>query len=409
MDSHAKNKIVNDPVYGFINIPHGIVYDLIEHRYFQRLRYIRQLGLTGLVYPGAVHTRFQHALGAMHLMGLAIDVLRHKGHSISDAEAEAALVAILLHDIGHGPFSHALEFSIVPGVSHEKLSVMMMEQMNRDFDGKLELAIRLFSQQYPKKYLHQLVSSQLDMDRLDYLNRDSFFTGVSEGVVSYDRIIKMLEIVNGELVVEAKGIYSIEKFLIARRLMYWQVYLHKTVLAAELMLVQAMKRVRHLISETNTISVPENLRYFLQRDGFDNENELIESFALIDDSDILVALKQWSGSKDFVLHYLSSGLVHRRLFKVITDNKPFVPAEVERIRSITSRELGISTAEAEYLVFTDIVSNNAYSFADDQINILMQGRIVDITRASDMFNHSVLSKTVTKYVLCYPKDIITAL
>lgn len=243
------------------------------------------------------------------------------------------------------------------------------------------------------------------MDRLDYLNRDSFFTGVSEGVVSYDRIIKMLEIVNGELVVEAKGIYSIEKFLIARRLMYWQVYLHKTVLAAELMLVQAMKRVRQLITETNSLVVPENLRYFLERNNFENETELIERFTLIDDSDILVALKQWAGSNDIVLRYLSSGLIGRRLFKVITDNKPFAADEVNRIRGIAAKKLGLSMSEAEYLVFTDIVSNNAYSFADDHINILLQGKIVDITQASDMFNHSVLSKTVTKHVICYPKEI----
>ncbi len=405
MKTQNKKKIINDPVYGFINIPSRIIFDIIEHPYFQRLRYIKQLGLTGLVYPGAVHTRFQHALGAMHLMGLAIDVLRQKGHKISEEEAEAANIAILLHDIGHGPFSHALEFSIAQGYSHEKMSAIIIEKLNQEFNGKLNLALELFNQTYHKKYLCQLVASQLDMDRLDYLSRDSFFTGVSEGVVSYDRIIKMLEVADGELVVEAKGIYSIEKFLIARRLMYWQVYLHKTSLSAELMLVQAMKRVRELISKGESINLSESLMFFLKRNEFESTEELIENFVAIDDSDIFNAMKTLAKANDFILSYLSSGLVYRRLFKLISDNNSFSEQNLEGIRAKTAKHFNISLEEAKYLVFTEVVSNNAYSFADDKINILLKGKLVDITEASDMFNHSVLSKTVTKHALCYPKEI----
>lgn len=405
MKTLNKKKIVNDPVYGFINIPHSIVFDLIEHSYFQRLRRIRQLGMTELVYPGAVHSRFQHALGAMHLMTLAIEVLKQKGNAIPDEEAEAACIAILLHDIGHGPFSHALESNIVSGVSHEQLSLLLMQKINSEFNNKLQLAIELFRGKYHKKFLHQLISSQLDMDRLDYLRRDSFFTGVSEGVVSSDRIIKMLEVHNDELVVEAKGIYSIEKFLIARRLMYWQVYLHKTVLSAELMLIQVLRRARTLIAEGLVLNCSDALYYFLSNSIAVKENDMLLNFTRLDDTDIIHSLKLWSQHSDIVLSYLAGAIINRRLLKVQLQKESFDTEQVERLRKIASEKMNISASEAQQLVFTDVVSNNAYSYADDQIHILIHGNTIDIARASDMLNHQVLSKTVTKNILCYPKEI----
>ncbi len=396
---------MNDPVYGFINIPHSIVFDLIEHSYFQRLRRIRQLGMTELVYPGAVHSRFQHALGAMHLMTLAIEVLKQKGNAITDEEAEAACIAILLHDIGHGPFSHALESNIVSGVSHEQLSLLLMQQINSEFNNKLQLAIELFRGKYHKKFLHQLISSQLDMDRLDYLRRDSFFTGVSEGVVSSDRIIKMLEVHNDELVVEAKGIYSIEKFLIARRLMYWQVYLHKTVLSAELMLIQVLQRARTLIAEGLIVNCSDALYYFLSNSIAVKGNDMLLNFTRLDDTDIIHSLKLWSQHSDIVLSYLAGAIINRRLLKVQLQKESFDTEQLERLRKIASEKMNISASEAQQLVFTDVVSNNAYSYADDQIHILIHGKTIDIAQASDMLNHQVLSKTVTKNILCYPKEI----
>jgi len=400
-----KRKIVNDPVYGFINIPNSIVYDLIEHPYFQRLRRIKQLGLTNLVYPGAFHTRFQHALGAMHLTTLAIEVLRQKGHVISDEEAEAALIAILLHDIGHGPYSHALEYCIIPGISHEELSLAIMNELNTVFNGRLSLAIDLFQGKYHKKFLHQLVSGQLDMDRLDYLRRDSFFTGVSEGVVSSDRIIKMLEVVDDELVVEAKGIYSIEKFIIARRLMYWQVYLHKTVLASELMLTKCIGRARQLVQSGIHADCSEPLSYFLILKHFEISPEMLAHFTKTDDYDVMYALKKWTDHDDFLLQYLSSGIIDRHLFKVKLEKEPFSSDYIEKLRKQAAKHFNIGINEASHLVFTDAVSNNAYSFADEKINILVQGRLVDVTEASDMLNHSVMSKTVRKHILCFPTEI----
>ncbi|MFM9027480.1 MAG: HD domain-containing protein, partial [Bacteroidota bacterium] len=329
---------MNDPIYGFIKLPSDLVFRLIEHPYFQRLRRIRQLGMTHLVYPGAHHTRFHHALGAMYLMGRAIDILRSKGQEITRDEAEAATVAILLHDIGHGPFSHALEDSIVRGIKHEELSALFMDRLNKDFGGALELALSIFRGKYPKKFLHQLVSSQLDMDRLDYLNRDSFFTGVSEGVISFDRILEMLQVRNDQLVVEEKGIYSIEKFIVARRLMYWQVYLHKTVVGAECLLTGILRRARQVALGDSHLFTTPALRTFLLNDytrsDFDSDSGLLDAFAGLDDSDITSSIKVWTNHPDFVLSELSKRLLHRRLFKIVLRREPFSCKESEEFRAI---------------------------------------------------------------------------
>jgi uncharacterized protein len=398
--STNKLKIINDPVYGFIKIPYDIIYDLIEHPLFQRLRRIRQLGLTHFVYPGANHTRFQHAVGAMHLMGLAIEVIRSKGHTISEEEARSVSIAILLHDIGHGPFSHSLEHSLIKNTSHEAISLMFMEQLNAEFEGELSMAIAIFKNLYPKKFLHQLVSSQLDMDRLDYLKRDSFFTGVTEGVIGSDRIIKMLHVLNDQLVVEEKGIYSIENFLIARRLMYWQVYLHRTVVASEQLLVMMLKRAKALSSKGEKLFATPALRYFLQ----DNKQVSLEQFALLDDNDILTSAKVWCNNSDLVLSMLADGLVNRKLFSVELDNNAFRNERVMALRQSVARSLSIPEKEARYLVVSDSISNYAYSDMDDRITIMdKRGNTRDIAEASDMLNISVLSKTVRKYFLCYPR------
>ncbi|MCK4880688.1 MAG: HD domain-containing protein [Bacteroidales bacterium] len=401
--STNKLKIINDPVYGFIKIPYDTVFDLIEHPLFQRLRRIRQLGLTHFVYPGANHTRFQHAVGAMHLMGLAIEVIRSKGHAITDEEARAVTIAILLHDIGHGPFSHSLERSLIKSTSHEEISLMFMEQLNSEFRGELSMAIAIFRNRYHKKFLHQLVSSQLDMDRLDYLKRDSFFTGVTEGVIGSDRIIKMLNVLNDQLVVEEKGIYSIEKFLIARRLMYWQVYLHRTVVASEQLLVMMLKRAQALTSGGKELFATPALTYFLQ----EHHQVSLEQFALLDDDDILASAKVWCNNSDRVLSMLADGLVNRKLFSVELDNQSFRAARVTEIRSSVAERLSITAEEAEYLVVSDSISNYAYSDMDDRITIMdKSGNSRDIAEASDILNISVLSKTVRKYFLCYPRFII---
>lgn len=403
-----KRKIFNDPVYGFITIPSAIIFDLIEHPFFQRLRRIQQLGLTHYIYPGAQHTRFQHALGALHLMMQALAVLKSKGHKISKDEQEAACIAILLHDIGHGPYSHTLERSLITGVSHEGLSLLIMQKLNDEFGGKLSMAIDIFSGKYPKQFLHQLVSGQLDMDRMDYLNRDSFFTGVYEGVIGYDRIIKMLEIHNGNLVVESKGIYSIEKFIIARRLMYWQVYLHKTVLVAEQMLWKALLRAREVISEGKHLFASPALIYFLMNElserDFKEKPEALEFFMSLDDFDIFAALKVWSNQGDKVLSQLCKRIVNRQLLKVTIQNEPFGKAEINKIKQWVMKQYEISESEAGYIVFTDSTSNSAYSRDIDSINILYKdGSIKDIADASDQLNISVLSHPVVKYYLCYPK------
>ena len=406
--STNKLKIINDPVYGFIKIPYDIIFDLIEHPLFQRLRRIRQLGLTNYVYPGANHSRFQHAVGAMHLMGQAIEEIRSRGYEITENEARAVTVAILLHDIGHGPFSHSLENSLVKDTSHETISLMFMEQLNEFFKGELETAIQIFKNEYPKRFLHQLVSSQLDMDRLDYLKRDSFFTGVTEGVIGSDRIIKMLNVANDQLVVDEKGIYSIEKFLIARRLMYWQVYLHRTVVSSEQLLVMMLKRAQDLTSGGAVLFATPALDYFLKDapGKFDPSNQagFLKQFALLDDNDVLASAKVWCNYPDKVLSLLSDGLVNRGLFRVQLNNSPFDPALVESMRQKVASQLGISREEACYLVISDSVSNFAYSDMDDRISILdKKGNIRDIAEASDILNISVLSKTVRKYFLCFPR------
>jgi HD superfamily phosphohydrolase len=405
-----KLKIINDPVYGFIKIPFPIIYDLLQHRYFQRLRGIKQLGLTSMVYPGAMHNRFQHAVGAMHLMSSAVQVLQSKGIDITIEESEAVHMAILLHDIGHGPFSHALEHSVVHGVSHEDISIAFMHRLNQEFNGRLDLALAIFQDEYPKKFLHQLVSSQLDMDRLDYLKRDSFFSGVTEGVIGSDRIIKMLHVHNDQLVVESKGIYSIEKFLIARRLMYWQVYLHKTALVAEKMLVKILLRARFLCANGADLFATPHLLYFLSHEigsqDFDKDASVLEKFALLDDGDIMSAIKVWSGHDDFILATLSSALLNRDLLHIELRKDSFDKAFVKKIKNKVREAYGVDKKEVSYFVYTDIIENHAYSTKDEKINILYAGgELKDVAVASDILNLSVLGKNVKKNVLCYPKSL----
>ena len=408
MQKTKKNKIINDPIYGFITLERGIIFDLIEHPFFQRLRRITQLGLSYLVYPGAYHTRFHHALGCMFLMEKAILQIRNKGHKISLEEEEALKIAILLHDIGHGPFSHALENSIANNISHEDLSKLFMEKLNKEFDGKLSLAIQIFNNKHPKKFLHQLVSSQLDMDRLDYLKRDSFFTGVTEGNIGTERIINMLDVVNDQLVIEEKGIYSIEKFLIARRFMYWQVYLHKTVISAENTLIKILKRAKQLIQNGEDIFRSSALKIFLKNNytinNFKENDDILESFSKLDDHDIYSCIKEWANHDDFILSSLSDRILNRKPLKIKTKNKKFSEKKINELKQKVSEKYNISIEDANYLVFTDKVSNNAYQHHKTHINILMKnGEIKDITDASDQFNIDALSKTVNKYFLCYPK------
>jgi HD superfamily phosphohydrolase len=406
-----KRKIINDPIYGFVSIPSDLIYDLVNHTYFQRLRRIKQLGLTNLVYPGALHTRFHHALGAMHLMQEAVMTLRQKDVTISDEEEEAVLIAILLHDIGHGPFSHALEHSIVKGVSHETISSLLMDKLNKEFKGRLSLAIRIFNGDYKKQFLHQLVSSQLDMDRLDYLKRDSFFTGVSEGVINSDRIIKMLNVVKNELVVEQKAIYSIEKFLIARRLMYWQVYLHKTVLSAETLLVNILKRAKELTARDVKLFATPTLQLFLENDfraiDFEKNGVLLDEFSKLDDNDVTASIKVWAEGEDKILAMLSSNLLNRRLYRIEMQNTAIEPAYRKKMLEKVRKYYKVSAAEAQYFVFSDKVNNSAYNANKFNINILTgQGKLVDVAKASDQLNIQSLSKTVTKYFICYPKELI---
>jgi len=405
-----KHKIINDPVYGFIKVPFDSVFDLIEHRYFQRLRRIRQLGMTHYVYPGANHTRFQHAIGAMHLMGMAIDIIRSRGHEITDHEAEAVTIAILLHDIGHGPFSHSLENSLIKNVSHERISLMFMEILNEEFDGKLSTAIQIFNNQYPKRFLHQLVSSQLDMDRLDYLKRDSFFTGVTEGVIGSDRIIKMLNVVDDNLVIDQKGIYSIEKFLIARRLMFWQVYLHKTVISADQLLVSLLRRAHHLSLKGDKLFASPALQFFLEStdETFRKpmQKVFLEYFSELDDTDIISSAKVWTSHYDPVLSLLCNCFVNRRLFAIELQDEAFADDRIEELKQRVSRHLSIPVDEANYLVTSESISNYIYTDLDDRIKIFRKdGRILDIADASDMLNISVLSKTIRKYFLWYPRFI----
>lgn len=414
MDVTNKKKIVNDPVHGFINIQHPIVFDLIEHPYFQRLRNIKQLGLTYLVYPGAIHSRFQHALGALHLMNEAILVLRSKGHCITDEEAEAACIAILLHDIGHGPFSHSLEYSIAKDINHETISRCFMHWLNKEMNGRLTLALEVFEDKYPKKFLHQLVSSQLDMDRLDYLRRDSFFSGVTEGAVGVERIIKMLDVINDQLVVEAKGIYSVEKFLIARRLMYWQVYLHKTVVVAEQILIKMLQRARELAHDGIDVFATPSLKYFLMHDvdlndfianeSANSPSEALVHFSNLDDSDIMIAAKVWQTHSDSVLSKFAWMIVNRKLLKIELRGKPFEPEKIDLLRQDVISANPSLAKHIDYFVFSDSVSNSTYSSHDDSIKILYNnGDLIDLDNASDILNTQTLSTEVKKYFLCYPK------
>lgn len=402
-----KKKILNDPIYGFITLPYDIILDVINHPYFQRLRRIKQLGLTESVYPGALHTRFHHAVGCTHLMGQAIETLRSNGNEITEEEAIGVTLAILLHDIGHGPFSHALEHSIVTGLQHEEISTIFMNKLNDHFNGELSLAIEIFNNRYHKKFLHQLVSSQLDMDRLDYLKRDSFYSGVSEGVVSNQRIIKMLDVVDDGLVVHQKGIYSIEKFIVARRLMYWQVYLHKTVLSAEYLLVKILARAKFLAKKGEELFCSPAFRTFIYNDitkvNFE-EGDAAEVFSKLDDYDVMGAIKVWGEHNDKVLSLLSSMLTNRELLKIKLRNHPFEESEIEEELKIVSKELDISEEEAKYFVFQDWIENNAYNPEIDRINILFKdGSVKDITEASDNLNIQALANPVRKYFLCFPK------
>jgi HD superfamily phosphohydrolase len=405
-----KRKIINDPVYGFISIPNNLVFEIMEHSWFQRLRRIKQLGLTYYVYPSAVHSRFEHALGAMHLMSQAIDVLKTKGNEITPEEEEAVLVAILLHDIGHGPFSHTLEHSLVRALTHEDIGLLIIHELNRAFNGRLSLAIEIFQDTYRKRFLHQLVSSQLDMDRLDYLSRDSFFTGVAEGVISTHRIITMLDVSNDELVVESKGIYSIENFIVSRRLMYWQVYFHKTVMAAEYMLINILKRAKFLAADGTTLfctpPVEKFLRFEPSRRDLENNKEWIHDFVLLDDYDIFASIKVWVNHPDRILSALCRNLMNRHLYKVLVQNEPFHEGFIRKIREKVVQSYGINEAEVTYFIVEDTVTNKAYSLKDDKIKIRFRdGSLMDVSEASDQLNISVLSASVTKYVLCYPKHL----
>jgi HD superfamily phosphohydrolase len=408
--SFNKRKIFNDPVYGFIPIESELVFDIIEHPYFQRLRRIKQLGLTHLVYPGALHTRFHHSIGAMYLMNQVIAGLRLKNHKISTEDSHGASLAILLHDIGHGPFSHALERSILDGMHHETLSRIYMHSLNQEFNGSLDTALTIFEGHHPKMFLHQLVSSQLDVDRMDYLGRDSFFTGVSEGVINTERIIKMLTINDNQVAVEEKGIYSIEKYIVARRLMYWQVYLHKTVIAAESMLVKILSRAKQLTRNGEKLFATPSLQYFLahsvRQEDLDKDTGLLDIFSKLDDFDIFTSVKVWADHPDPVLGRLCKMLVNRHLFRIEMQQVPFERNHVERIREHVKKSFRIGQEEADYFIVEDSTANYAYHPRSDKINILKKnGEMVDLASVSDQLNISVLHKHVVKYFLCYPKNL----
>lgn len=405
-----KRKIFNDPVYGFVTVPDELIFDIIEHEYFQRLRRIKQLGLTHLVYPGALHTRFQHSLGAMHLMARAVSELRFKGHDISDEELLGVSIAILLHDIGHGPYSHALEHSIVDGVSHEQISRIFMNRLNKIFNGKLDVAQSIFEGKYKKKFLSKMVSGQFDMDRLDYLKRDSFFTGVSEGIINYERLLSMINVVDDELVIEAKGIYSVEKFITARRLMYWQVYLHKTVLVAEYTIMNVLRRAKQLRLQGSELFATPTFDFFLRNkitiSEFERNNEVIGNFSKLDDYDIFTSMKVWKSHPDPILSYLSNSIINRRLPKIEMQNKPFNEGYIDEVKQRTIKKLNLSPDEVDYFVISDQTSNFTYKIGTDKIGILYKsGQVVDIAEASDQLNISLLSVPTVKYFLSYPKDI----
>jgi len=402
----TERKIINDPVFGFIHIPKGLLYDIVCHPVFQRLSRIKQLGLSSVVYPGAQHTRFQHSLGAFHLMSEAITSLKAKGNFIFDSEAEAVQAAILLHDVGHGPFSHVLENTLVAGISHEEISLMLMERINKDLKGQLNLAIQIFKDEYPKRFLHQLVSGQLDMDRLDYHRRDSFYTGVTEGNIGSARIIKMLDVKDDHLVVESKGIYSIENFLTSRRLMYWQVYLHKTSVACEKMLISTLLRAKELASQGMELFASPALRFFLYnritKEDFYNNPLCLENFIQLDDNDIWTALKVWSNHEDKVLSTLSKGLINRNLFKVEIASTPLSKSQKDKLADQIADHLQIPRKDASYFLSTSTIENNMYKKEDDSIEILFgDGSTKNIADASDMLNISLLSRKVKKHYACY--------
>ncbi len=406
MKSRNKLKIFNDPIYGFITIPNSDIFDLIEHKYFQRLRRVSQMGLSHLVYPGAHHTRFHHAIGCMYLMQKAVQVLRFKEVSISAEEEKALYIAILLHDIGHGPFSHAMEHSIVKGISHEEISMRFMQKLNTDFNGSLTLAIEIFEGHYNRPFLCELISSQFDMDRADYLKRDSFYTGVAEGNVNSERLITMLNVVDDRLVVEEKGIYSLEKLLVARRFMYWQVYLHKTGLVAEQLLTRVLKRAKTLTNKGVILKASDALSFFLTNEitaqNFDDG--ILETFSRLDDIDIMSAMKDWQYHDDFILKHLCSMIINRDLLKIKLKNRPIKQKTLSKhINQLVAR-YNISAKDAEYFVFSDEISNVAYQSKKQQIKIFKKsGKVVDISKASDQFNIKALSKPITKYYICYPK------
>ena len=404
-----KKKILNDPVYGFITIPTELLFDLVEHPYFQRLRRIKQLGLSEYVYPGALHTRFHHALGAMHLVGQAMQTLQSKGHRISDAECEAAQIAILLHDIGHGPFSHVLECCLLDSVPHEEISLLLMRELNQQFGGRLSLAIRIFEGNYERPFFHQLTSSQLDMDRMDYLNRDGYYTGVAEGTIGAERIIKMLDLADDRLVVEAKGVLSVENFLNARRLMYWQVYLHKTSICCESMLVQILRRARFLIGQNTPLFAPDAFRLFLSASvplaEFRANRTYLDAFTQLDDHDVWICIKQWALHDDRVLATLCRMLLDRRLFKIILSTEPFAGALIDELAG-QLRRVGLPDEDLSYFLVEGQATNAAYMPSEERINIkLKSGKIIDIADASDLSNIQVLTNIVRRYYVCWAKGL----
>lgn len=405
MRSRNKLKIINDPIYGFIHIPSTLVFDIIEHPYFQRLRRINQMALSYLVFPGAKHTRFEHVLGCVFLMQKTVEMLRFKGVQISDKEAEGLYIAILLHDIGHGPFSHAMEHSIVEGISHEEISFLFMQELNKVFNGKLETAIAIFQGTYPRKFMHQLISGQLDMDRADYLKRDSFYTGVAEGNINSERLISMLNVRNDELVVEEKGLYSVEKFLIARRLMYWQVYLHKTSVAAEQILIRLLNRAKELVQQGQKLTMSTALAFFVKnkisKDNF--SQEVLEMFARLDDTDIISAMKECQFYPDAVLSKLSKMLLNRDLPKIKVRLNDFEEQKIKRLQKLSLAK-GIDEKDMKYFVFTGVMTNRAYNPEKEIIKILTKnGRVVELSKTSEAINLEPLSQVTERYYICYPK------
>ena len=408
MKTANKLTIINDPIYGFITIPNGLIFDLIEHKYFQRLRRISQMGLSYLVYPGAHHTRFHHAIGCVHIMQKALEKLEQKGVKVSAEEKEAAMAAILLHDIGHGPFSHAMENSIAEGVHHEQISLQFMEQLNDEFNGSLTLALKIFKGTYHRPFLHQLVSGQLDMDRTDYLKRDSFYTGMAEGNINTDRILAMLNVKDDELMVEEKGIYTIEKFLVARRLMYWQVYLHKTSLVAEQVLVKVLKRAKYLTESGQVLQASKALSYFLKKKNAEGvfDQEALEVFSNLDDYDIISAMESWCDADDFVLSTLCKIIIDRKLPRIKIKKKPFKKEFIQEERERVKAHFDITDEEVDYFVFTGTLTNQAYTLKKEAINILTKkGKVIDVISASDQLSLKALSKVITKNYICYPKHL----